>query len=169
MFDSGLDEDFKWSQPVYTFEGKNIASIGATKSYTGVWFFQGGLLSDPKNILVNAQEGKTKAMRHIRFNQEKEINQRLLKSYLKEAIKNQQEGRIIKPDRTQKMITPPHLKKAFEQDLNLQKAFDQLSISKKRDFAEYIETAKQESTKIKRLNKIIPMILTGTGLNDRYK
>jgi uncharacterized protein YdeI (YjbR/CyaY-like superfamily) len=169
MLDSGLEEDFKWSQPVYTIEGKNIVSIGATKNYTGIWFFQGGLLSDPNNVLVNAQEGKTKAMRQIRFNDEKEIDQKLLKSYIKEAIKNQQEGKVIKAGKNKNLIIPAYLKEAFNQDLTLKNAFDELNLSKKRDFAEYIETAKQESTKNRRLQKIIPMIMAGIGLNDRYK
>ena len=169
MLDSGLVEDFKWSQPVYTIEGKNIAGIGATRHYVGVWFFQGALLSDPKNILFNAQEGKTKAMRQMRFNRETDIDQPLLRSYLNEAIKNQKEGRIIKLVKRIGLQIPAQLNDAFNQDLALKIAFDRLSLSQKRDFAEYIETAKQESTKSRRINKIIPMILAGIGLNDRYK
>ncbi|WP_236458895.1 MULTISPECIES: YdeI/OmpD-associated family protein [Flavobacterium] len=34
---------------------------------------------------------------------------------------------------------------------------------------EYIETAKQEKTKLSRLEKIKPMIMKNIGLNDKYK
>jgi uncharacterized protein YdeI (YjbR/CyaY-like superfamily) len=74
MLDAGLEENFKWSSPTYTLQGKNIAAIGATKNYLGIWFFQGGLLTDPRQVLVNAQEGKTKAMRQWRFKDTQEIN-----------------------------------------------------------------------------------------------
>ncbi|MBK8504783.1 MAG: YdeI/OmpD-associated family protein [Saprospiraceae bacterium] len=108
-------------------------------------------------------------MRQIRFNHEKEIAQKVLKMYLKEAIINQQAGRVIKADKNKELHIPRYLKEALNHDLALKSAFDQLNLSKKRDFAEYIETAKQESTKNRRLQKIIPMIHAGIGLNDRYK
>lgn len=169
MLECGLEEDYKWSLPVYTYSGSNIAGIGATKNYTGVWFFQGGLLSDPEGVLVNAQEGKTKAMRQWRFTSEKEINKKKLIAYLKEAIQNQQAGLMIKADRRKQLNIPPYLEQALLHDVSLKSAFEQLTLSKKRDFAEYIETAKQMTTKERRLQKIIPMIRAGIGLNDKYK
>ncbi|MBK7633096.1 MAG: hypothetical protein IPJ13_01585 [Saprospiraceae bacterium] len=44
-----------------------MVGLAAFKSYTGIWFFQGGLLDDKQQFLMNAQEGKTKAMRQWRF------------------------------------------------------------------------------------------------------
>lgn len=169
LLDTGLEEDYKWSLPVYTFQGKNIAGMGATKEYIGVWFFQGGLLADNEKVLVNAQEGKTKAMRQWRFKSEKDINKKILIEYLKESIKNHKEGKIIKATRNKELAIPAFLQEAIRSDKELQNAFEKLTLGKKRDFAEYIETAKQESTKITRLEKIIPMIKAGVGLNDKYK
>jgi len=68
-----MTETIKWSAPVYTFEGKNLVGLGAFKSYVGLWFFQGSLLNDKKKKLINAQEGKIKALRQWRFNSVKEI------------------------------------------------------------------------------------------------
>lgn len=169
MLETGLKEDFKWHQPVYTHNGKNVAGIATTKNYAGVWFFQGGLLTDPLRVLVNAQEGRTRAMRHWRFYSEAEIHVEGLKVYLKEAIKNQAEGKTIKADRNKNLEIPDLLQQAFDQDSSLKTAFDQFNLTNRRDFTEYIETAKMENTKLKRLEKIIPMIKAGTGLNDRYK
>ncbi len=169
MLETGLEEDFKWNQPVYTHNGKNVAGIATTKNFAGVWFFQGGLLTDPLRVLVNAQEGRTRAMRHWRFYSEPEIHVESLMAYLKEAIRNQQEGKTIKADRNKNLEIPDLLQHAFDQDVSLKTAFDQLNLTNRRDFTEYIETAKMESTKLKRLEKIIPMIKAGTGLNDRYK
>ena len=44
-----------------------------------------------------------------------------------------------------------------------------LTPGKQREYAEYIQTAKQDATKQTRLEKITPMILKGVGLNDKYK
>jgi uncharacterized protein YdeI (YjbR/CyaY-like superfamily) len=37
--------------------------IGGFKSYFGLWFHQGALLTDKAGVLINAQEGRTKALR----------------------------------------------------------------------------------------------------------
>jgi len=81
-----LEETVKWGGPCYTLDGKNIVGMGAFKSYVGLWFHQGALLSDPEGMLVNASEGKTKALRQWRFTSGKDIKPRLIKKYVNEAI-----------------------------------------------------------------------------------
>ncbi|WP_369793058.1 YdeI/OmpD-associated family protein [Flavobacterium sp. 316] len=48
-------------------------------------------------------------------------------------------------------------------------AFEKFSPYKQHEFIEYIETAKQEKTKLSRFEKIKPMILANIGLNDKYR
>ena len=164
-----LEEDYKWNSPVYTLNGKNVFGITAFSSHFGIWFFNGVYLKDPKKVLENAQEGKTKAMRHWKFTTLEEVEPETVLSYMTEALENQQKGRVWTPDG--KMVTkvPELLKSKLEQDAELKKAFEQFSTYKRREFCEYIETAKQEATRIKRLDKILPMILDGGSLNDRYR
>ena len=164
-----LEETIKWGRPVYCLENKNIAGIGAFKSHFGIWFFQGALLSDPLNILVNAQDGKTKAMRHLKFNSYAEIKPDILKKYIKEAIDNQKQGKEIIPATNKSIGIPDELEKAFQKDHELKSGFNRFSQAKKREFTEYISQAKREETKLKRLDKIIPLIKSGKGLNDRYR
>ena len=73
----GLEETVKWGGPVYVADGKNIVGLGAFKSYFALWFFQGALLADQEKVLVNAQEGRTKALRQWRFENKREIKTRL--------------------------------------------------------------------------------------------
>lgn len=168
-----LEETIKWNFPVYTLDGKNLVGIGAFKSYVGIWFFQGGLLKDKQQKLVNAQEGKTQAMRQWRFQSIEEIEKdtELIRQYLKEAIANQVSGKEIKPARAGKkpLVIPTELQQALAENTSLRDAFEALNLTKKREYAEYIETAKREATKQSRLEKIIPMIADGMGLNDKYK
>ena len=37
------------------------------RDYVGLWFYQGALLSDPQQVLINAQTGRTKASRQWRY------------------------------------------------------------------------------------------------------
>ena len=82
-------ETFKWNFPVYTVNGKNVFGICRFKSHFGVWFFNGSFLSDPKKVLRNAQEGKTKGMRHWNFDTLNEVDQSAVVSYMNEAIANE--------------------------------------------------------------------------------
>jgi uncharacterized protein YdeI (YjbR/CyaY-like superfamily) len=169
LLSSELEESIKWGMPVYSLKGKNAVGIGVFKSYVGLWFFQGAFLKDPKNILINAQEGKTKAQSQMRFTSIKGIDYELVKVYIREAIQNQKAGKEIKADLKKAIIIPLEMKSALENDADLKIAFDDFTAGKKREFAEYISDAKQEATRLKRLEKITLMIKEGIGLNDGYK
>ncbi len=82
----GAAETVKWGRPVYTAHGKNVVGVAAFKSYFGLWFFDGASLGDKDGVLVNAQEGKTKAMRQWRMTSAKDIRPALVKTYVKEAM-----------------------------------------------------------------------------------
>lgn len=81
-----FSEAIKWRFPTYSFNGKNLVGIGAFKSYFGLWFFEGADLSDPSKVLINAQPGKTKKMRQWRMTEAAEIDEGLIKTYLREVI-----------------------------------------------------------------------------------
>ena len=166
---TSLQESIKWGAPVFTFSGKNIVGLGAFKSYTGLWFFQGVFLQDQKELLVNAQEGKTKAMRQMRFQDAGEIDEKIVRDYILEAIQNQKDGKEMLADRSKPIELCDEFADFLSANTIVAEAFDRLSKSKKRDYAEYIASAKQLKTKEKRLAKIKPMILEGMGLNDRYQ
>ena len=88
ILSTNLEETIKWGMPTYTLNNKNVVGIGAFKTHYGVWFFQGSLLKDTHKVLINAQEGKTQAMRQWRFTKDSIIDKKLLLSYLEEAISN---------------------------------------------------------------------------------
>ncbi len=163
-----LEETVKWNAPVYTLNNKNVIGLGAFKKHFGIWFFNGVFLEDKQNLLVNAQEEKTKALRQMRFESVKEIDKNIVLAYVKEAIENQKLGKEVKPDRSKKeTIIPQELKAILASELKT--SFESLSAYKQREYCEYISSAKREATKQTRLEKIKPMILQCVGLNDKYK
>ena len=165
-----LVEDIKWGIPAYIFNGKNILGMSAFKNYVGLWFHQGVFLKDKANLLINAQENKTKALRQMRFTSIAEIDQKLVKNYVLEAVENCKVGKEIKPTRnTKPVVLPSELKLVLNSNKTLKDAFYKLTLSKQREYAEYITTAKRENTKNSRIEKITPLIKAGKGLNDKYK
>lgn len=127
-------------------------------------------MKDEQKLLINAQEGKTKALRQMRFTSINDIDKNAVLHYVKEAIENQKAGKEIKPNRTKKKtIIPIELQQILDNDSNLASNFKAIIPYKQREYCEYIATAKRDATKRNRLEKIIPMILNGIGLHDKYK
>ena len=171
LLDTELTETVKWGAPAYVLGKKLLVGIGAFKAYAGVWFHQGALLADAEGKLINAQEGVTKALRQWRFQSADDIRRDtdIIKAYVLEAIANQKAGREIKPNKKKPLIIPPELQHYLEANPEVKREFEAFSLTKKREFVDYIREAKRADTKQKRLEKITPMILKGIGLGDKYR
>ena len=164
-----LEETIKWSMPCYCHHGKNVVGISSFKNYFGLWFHQGALLQDTEGVLINAQEGKTKALRQWRMTAAKDIKVRTIKRYALEAMQLVEAGREIKPSRNKPIIIDPVFQSALDNNRKASKAFTSMTPGCQREYANYINEAKREATKERRVAKIIPMIVEGGGLNDRYR
>ena len=163
-----MQETVKWGAPVFTHSGRNVVGMGAFKGYAGLWFFDGALLDDPEQVLVNAQEGKTRGMRQWRFQQPETINKKRVQAYVEQAINNAKAGRFVKPRAKKVLEIPQSLAEVLAADDALSAAFAAFAPGKQREFAEYIAEAKRAATVEKRIAKITPMIARFEGLNDRY-
>lgn len=164
-----LEEKLKWGMPVYTLNNKNVVGLVAFKHHYGLWFYQGVFLSDPYKVLQNAQEGKTKGMRHLKYHQGDQLEMDLVKSYVAEAIENQKLGKVIKAEKSVKNFNSPYLEMFLSADDELMKCFAALSNYKQQEYHEYVVTAKQEKTKERRMEKSKVLILQKKGLNDLYR
>lgn len=164
-----LVEEVKWGSPTYTLNGKLVAGMAAFKNHFAIWFHQGVFLKDRQNKLLNAQEGVTKALRQWRFDENDTIDEDLVLEYLQESIENTLAGKELKPQRKTGVSVPELLTTTFKEDAELHKAFKKLTPGKQREYSEYIESAKRVDTKLRRLEKILPMIKAGQGLHDKYK
>lgn len=163
-----LKETIKWKMPVYTIGNQNVVGISGFKNHFGLWFFQGVFLSDPLNLLTNAQEGKTKAMRHLKYFTINDLNLKTINSYVKEAILNAKDGKSLKPEK-KKISMPETLKTTLDKNANLKILFNKLSIGKQKEFYEYIGSAKRENTINKRLEEAKEMITLGKSPMDKYR
>lgn len=164
-----LEEQLKWGAPVYTLDNKNVLGVMGFKKHFGIWFFNGVFLSDPLGVLQNAQQGKTKAMRHWKFNKEDTIDPAAVLSYVQEAIANQKKGLELKPERKKGTKIPTVLQNELNKDPETKKAFASLSPGRQREYCDHISSAKQEKTKHNRMAKILPLIRDRKGLNDHYR
>ena len=162
-----LDEDYKWMHPCYTLQGKNVVVIQEFKSYCAVMFFKGALLKDPKGILIQMTEN-VQAGRQIRFTDINQVrkNKSIIKAYTREAIEIEKSGKKIQLKKTSDYPVPEEFQKILEENSRVKKAFNSLTPGRQKGYLFYFSQAKQSKTRESRIEKYIPKILAGNGLND---
>ena len=126
-------------------------------------------LKDEDKVLINAQEGKTRALRQWRMTSANDIKATVIKRYVKESIDQFAAGKEMKSDRHQAVVVPAELSAALRRSKGATAAFNGLRKGLQREYAEYISSAKRDETKLKRIDKVLPMIAAGIGLNDKYR
>lgn len=164
-----LEETIKWGGPVYTYNRRNLIGLAAFKNHFALWFFHGSNLKKDTKLLNYAQEGKTQNLRQIKYVEGEIPDHELLKEYLEESINLAKQGMLT----TKKDAKPVDIQKdfivIFEEVADLELNFKNLSPGKQKEYILYITEAKREETKKKRVEKSIPLIMEGKGLNDKYK
>lgn len=170
VLSTGLTETIKWGGPCYQWQKNNVVGLAAFKSYTGIWFFQGGLLEDKQQYLMNAQEGKTKAMRQWRFSSKNEILNAPICEYIFESIENIKIGKkIVAAPKDNVFILPQLLQLSLAEDAGIYSKWLLFSPSCQREFAEYISEAKRDTTRQDRLKKVLELIRENKSLHEKYK
>lgn len=165
--DCGLTEDFKWMHPCYTLKGKNVVLIHEFKEYCALLFHKGALLKDTENILVQQTEN-VQAARQIRFTNIDEIIalESTIKAYIFEAIEVEKVGLEVKMKKVSEFDMPQELQQKFKEDPALKSAFKALTPGRQRGYLLYFSQAKQSKTRVSRIEKYIPKIFDGKGVND---
>ena len=162
-----LEETIKWKHPCYTLEGANIVLIHGFKAYCALLFLKGALINDTKSILVQQTE-QVQSARQIRFTNLQEIvkQKAVIKAYIKQAIEVEKSGVKVETRKKEEISFPPELLSVFKKNWQLKKAFSALTPGRQRAYILFFEGAKQSATRTARIEKSIPKILCGKGLND---
>jgi uncharacterized protein YdeI (YjbR/CyaY-like superfamily) len=166
---AGLEESIKWGSPSYAHQGKLVLGIGYFKNWACIWFHQGAFLQDALGVFVKANEEKTKGMRQWRFMAHDTIPRDRALEYMLEARAVSESGIKNVVSRDRPIVIPEELAQALASDLTFSAAFESLSTSCKREYAEYVGEAKRTETRMSRLEKIKPMVFKKKGLHDKYK
>jgi uncharacterized protein YdeI (YjbR/CyaY-like superfamily) len=162
-----LTEELKWGQPCYTFQNKNIVLIHGFKEYCALLFFKGALLKDSKHILIQQTEN-VQAARQVRFINVREIVklERTLKEYVFQAVEVERAGLKVKKKETLDFKVPEEFQNKLNKIPALKAAFNRLTPGRQRAYLFYFSQPKQSKTRVARVEKYMPKILDGKGLND---
>lgn len=164
---SELNEELKWSNPCYTYEGKNILMLSALKNYAVIGFFKGVLLKDPQNILVSPGKS-SQADRRLIYTDTVTIHEQesFILDYIAEAIEIEKEGRKVEYKKETEPI-PQELEEVFKLEPELKAAFFALTPGRQRGYILHFSQPKQSKTRFSRIEKCSQKILAGKGFHDR--
>lgn len=161
-----LVEEYKWSVPCYTINGKNVVILSALKNSATLNFFKGELIEDKYHKLVspgpNSQSGK-----YLKFKNITEIldNKEIILYYIHSAIEIEKSGRSVDYKAKNELVYPEELLDIFSKNEELKAKFEELTPGKKRAYILHFTAPKQSKTKIGRIEKQIPNILKGNAFN----
>jgi len=163
----GLEETVKWGQPCYMHKGKNILLVTTLKDFVILSFFKGCLLSDANGWFAG-QGGKGQEGRVLRFTDEVGIHSReaVLREYIFEAIAVEESGIPLPPRDPESLALPEELRERFLSDAAFEAAFRALTPGRQRGYLFFFNGASKSATRISRIEKSMPDIFRGKGLQD---
>ena len=168
LLDCQLTEELKWGKPCYTFEKSNIVIVQGFKEYCALLFFKGALLKDADDILIQQTEN-VQAARQIRFSNLPEIVEMepILKAYILEAVEVEKSGLKVALKKTSEYTIPEEFQNKLDEIPALKAAFEALTPGRQRAYLLYFSQPKQSKTRESRVERYMPHILSGKGLNDQ--
>lgn len=167
VLDCGLTEELKWGNPCYMSGNNNIVLIHGFKEYCALLFFKGALLNDANGILIQQTENVQSA-RQIRFTDLQLIIELepTLKAYIYEAIEVEKAGLKVEFKKASEFPVSEEFQLKLDEMPALKTAFKALTPGRQRGYLLYFAQPKQAKTREARVEKYIPQILNGKGLDD---
>lgn len=167
LLETGLVEELKWGCPCYTLDGKNVVLIHGFKEYCALLFHKGVLMQDPEGILI-IQTENVQSARQVRFTSLRQIEEQAatLRSYVFEAMEVERAGLKVPFKKTTEFNMPEEFQRRLDADSTLREAFEALSPGRQRGYLLHFSQAKQAKTREARIDKYIPKIMSGKGLDD---
>lgn len=167
VVDAGLQEDFKWRNPCYTHQEKNILLLFNFKEYCGISFLKGVLLKDELAILVQPTENM-QTVRQLRFTNIADIlkQEAIIKTYIFEAIEVEKSAVKIPTKKVSDFVLPEELEIIFDEKPDFKNAFYALTPGRQKGYLLHFAGAKQAKTRISRIEKYQERIFKGQGFND---
>ena len=169
LLSTGLAEHLKWGKPTYTLaDGANVVLIMPLKETCTLLFMKGALLDDPKQLLVQAGEN-SQSQRQMRFSSLAEIAklEKTIATYVKKAATAEQAGLKVAFKKSSDLVYPREFQDRLDREPALREAFLRLTPGRQRQYHLYFTGAKLPATREARVDKAIPLILDGMGMNDR--
>jgi uncharacterized protein YdeI (YjbR/CyaY-like superfamily) len=162
-----LQESIKWGKPCYSWEDKNLVILQPFKNYLALGFFKGALLIDTHHMLVkpgeNTQAGRQLCVESL---EDIKLKEAAIRQYVQQAILIEQKGIVLASTESPSGIISEEWASRLAATPALVKAFNQLTPGRQRAYHIYFSAPQQAAIRERRIDKMVPLILSGKGIND---
>ena len=162
-----VEEGWKWSFPHFLYKGM-LCSMASFKQHCAFGFWKGSLILDEKGRGTEAmgQFGKITSLADLPSDE-------TILGYIREAVRLNDEGIKVEknppPAVKKALVVPDDLERALDNNPDARATFDRFSPSKRKEYVEWIEEAKSEGTRAKRLQQAIEWMAEGKARNWKYE
>lgn len=163
-------ETMKWGFPHFEYKGI-LCSMAAFKQHASFGFWKFSLMKDDKQLLNKV--GKTEMGNFDRISSKDDLpSDKILIAYIKEAVRlNDEDIKVEKPKKPAKkeLPIPPALAAALKKNKKAATTFENFAPSHRREYIEWINEAKTEDTRHRRVETTIEWVAEGKGRNWKYE
>ncbi|MEW6361619.1 MAG: YdeI/OmpD-associated family protein [Acidobacteriota bacterium] len=162
-----ITETMKWSFPHFDYKGI-VCSMAAFKRHCAFGFRKQSLLESdafPKEKTAMGSFGRITSLKDLPADSE-------MISLIKKAVALNEAGikaEKKKPQPPKELKVPEALAAALAKNKKARAVFDKLSYSHRKEYIEWIEGAKTEPTRLKRIATTLEWITEGKSLNWKYE
>jgi uncharacterized protein YdeI (YjbR/CyaY-like superfamily) len=166
-----VEETIKWSFPNFEYKGQILCSMTSFKKHCSFGFWLGAEMEDPENIL--SKVGNTNMGNFGKITTLNSLpDDNIIINYIHQAMKLSESGTKKKTSNIKdkkSLEIPVYIIEFIEKYPKAKDVFNNFSNSCKKEYVQWIEEAKQVSTKLKRLEKAVSMMEEGKEFNWQYK
>lgn len=163
------EEKMKWSMPHFDYKGQMMCSMAAFKEHCSFSFWKASLIDEK----LEAEAKTESAMGHLgRIRSVKDIpSEKQISTWIKKAMQLNDDGIIVKrilPEKKE-IIIPEQLTVALNKNKKAKAVFEKFPYSHKKEYIEWINEAKTEETRKRRIVTTIEWVTEGKDRNWKYR
>jgi hypothetical protein len=163
-----LTEAIKWGSPTWVGKGL-VCGMAAFKAHVSFHFFKGAHVEDPEGVFQGGEDNA--AMRSLKFTSVKDIAVKPLERLVRAAAKLDASPGVKAAPRAKRpeLPMPADFAAAIKKEPKASAYWKTLPPSCRREYIEWIVTAKREETRTRRLSSAVDMLHAGRRRNEEYR
>ncbi|QKJ28968.1 YdeI/OmpD-associated family protein [Mucilaginibacter mali] len=166
-----VTEVMKWGHPHFDYKGP-FMGLAAFKEHLGLNFWKSTLMDDPAGLFAAAEKGSAGSIGKIRSMADLPADDVLI-TYMLNAIDLNEKGiKLPPPKKTEEpkeLEMPTDLIEAFKSNTGTLQHFEKFSPSAKKEYISWLDEAKSEATRQKRLDTMMEWVAEGKTRHWKYK
>jgi uncharacterized protein YdeI (YjbR/CyaY-like superfamily) len=163
----GIQETMKWSMPHFDHKG-TVCHMASFKQHCAFGFWKQSLMEQdafPAEKTAMGSFGRVTSLSDLPAD-------KVIISLIQQAVELNEKGIKVKKKpaaRNKDVTVPADLEKALSKNKTAKATFDKFSPSHKREYVQWIEEAKTEATRNKRLGTTVEWLSEGKSKNWKYE